>query len=223
MNGNRRWGSAAAEVDENAINDLTKIKLSPQTAHPPNHNVPDLEAELLSATQCAQHRCVARMLEDLRVSPKLVAIVGIWGGVEFFGPAHAYWQPCEGGAFALIVGVVEAGDLVDLAAIELPTQHVATRLGFGRALGFDTIDRVRWNGGVLRLVEKPLDWLRIPDGAAFIINWRAAAFTLADLDQPVTTLATERIEVRCSSLALGERIERAFRCPLGMPNLRVAA
>ena len=172
------------------------------------------------AMRFARDALVRPILERLGISPKAPPC-GI-GRVEFFGPAGAYYLPCEDGpAFAIIVPVVEFGDTIDLAAIDLETQHVATRLGIGKALGLDDIDRARWDGGRLNLFDKPLDWLREPEAAACIIDWKVAAFTLANLDHPVTALAGEPIEVLCSSFALAERIERAFARPLPAPELRV--
>ena len=183
---------------------------------------PDLEAELWAAMRRVRHPRVTSMLGSLGFSPKIATIVGLSFGVERFGPGRRYYQPMEGGEIALIAGVVELGDLADLCAIDLETQQVSLRLGIGKALGLDAIDDVRFNGGVLHLVDKPFDWLREPVGSAFIIDWTVAAFVLADLDRPVTTLADQPIEVRCS-MALAERVERAFRRPLARPNLRVAA
>ena len=167
-------------------------------------------------------RAEAEAQAVLCISPK----VPQWriGRVEFFGRDRAYYQPCEDGpAFAVIVPVVEFGDTVDLAAIDLETQHIATRWGLGKALGLDAIDDVRWNGGTLTLLDKPLDWLREPEAAACLIDWSIAAFTLANLDHPTTKLADNPIEVRCSSLALAERIARAFARPLPAPQLHVRA
>jgi hypothetical protein len=183
---------------------------------------PDLEAELWAAMRRVRHPRVTSMLGPLGLSPKIATIVGLSFGVERFGPGRLYYQPMEGGEIALIVGVVELGDLADLCAIDLETQQISLRLGIGKALGLNAINDVRFHGGVLRLVDRPLDWLREPVGSAFIIDWRIAGFTLADLDRPVTTLADKPIEVRCS-MTLAERVERAFRRPLAHPNLRGAA
>jgi hypothetical protein len=155
---------------------------------------------------------------ELGIAP--LALPWCFDRVEFLGPERAWYQPCEDGPACVIVPVIEDGCAVDLAAIDLETQHVGTRLGIGRALGLDAIDDVRWNGGVLHLVE-PLDWLREPAAAACIIDWRSAAFTLADLDRPTTTLACRPIEVRCSTFALAARVERAFSRPLPAPDLHV--
>jgi hypothetical protein len=170
-----------------------------------------IESELWPAIQRARHHLVAPLLAGLGISPKLKTSWGI-ARVELFGPGRAYHQPAEDGAFALIMAVVEFGDLADLAAIELPSQHTATRLGLGKALGLDDIDRARWDGGRLNLVDKPLEWLREPEGAACIIDWSVADFTLADLEPA-------KVEVWCSSLALAERVEQVR--PRPMPKLLV--
>jgi hypothetical protein len=176
----------------------------------------DLHRELLHAMQRARDpdspRRVRQMLGVLGVSPKLISCWGV-ATVETFGPGRAFYQPAEDGRWALIVGVVEAGDLIDLCAIDLETQHVGTRLGLGKALGLDDVDRCRWEGRALQLLDEPLAWLRNPVGSAFIIEWRVADFTLADLEPT-------KVTVLCSSLALAERVERAH--PRPMPKLLVA-
>jgi hypothetical protein len=169
----------------------------------------NIESELWPAIERARHPRVAPMLADFGISPRLQTAWGL-AKVEFFGKARAFYQPAADGAFALIAAVVEFGDLADLCAIELPSQHVGTRLGLGKALGLDGIDDCRWNGSDLALVERPVDWLRKPEGA-FIIDWETAAFTLNEV-RPIT----------CNSLGLATRVERAFLRPLPVPELLVA-
>jgi hypothetical protein len=169
-------------------------------------------------------RAVAKRLAGREIGISPLAPQCRIARVEFFGAGRAYYQLCKDGpAFAVIVPVIEFGDTIDFAAIDLETQHVATLLGIGKALGLDNIDRARWNGGTLTLLDKPLDWLRSPVAAACIIDWKVAAFTLADLDRPVTTLTDRPISLRCSSPALAERIARAFARPLPIPHLHVRA
>jgi hypothetical protein len=174
----------------------------------------DLHRELLhAAMQRARDpdkpRCMRPMLNVLAVSTKLMSCWGI-STIETFGPGRAFYQPAEDGRWALIVGVVEAGDLIDLCAIDLETQHVGTRLGLGKALGLDEIDRCRWEGRELQLVDKPLAWLRQPVDSAYLIDWTVAASTLADVDP-----------VCCSSVAFAERVQRAFLRPRPVPELLV--
>jgi hypothetical protein len=175
----------------------------------------DLHRELLHAMQRARDphkpRRARPMLDALGVSQKLISCWGV-ATIETFGPGRAFYQPAEDGQWTLIVGIVEAGDLIDLCAIDLETQHIATRLGLGKALGLDDIDKVRWQGVDLQLLDTPMAWLRNPLGAAFIIDWSVVAFSLADLGSA---------RVLCSSLSLAERVERAH--PRPMPMLLVAA
>jgi len=60
----------------------------------------------------------------------------------------------------VIVPVVADGDTVDLAAISLVNQRISTRLGYGRGLGLDAIERARWGGCILHLVHRPLVWMQ---------------------------------------------------------------
>jgi hypothetical protein len=180
----------------------------------------DLEAELWAAIERSRHPKLAQALAGLRISAKLRTVWGV-GRCEFFGRSNSYYQPAEDGRRAVIVGVIEQGNLVDLAAADLATDDVATRLGIGRALGLDEIDRVRFNGGVLNLVERSFQWLRAPVSSACILDWRTAAFKLTDLDHPSTSLAIEPIEVHCSSLALAELVDAALRRPVPIPRLMV--
>jgi hypothetical protein len=175
----------------------------------------DLHRELLHAMQRARDpdkpRRVRQMLDVVGVSPKLISCWGV-ATIETFGLGRAFYQSAEDGRWALIVGVVEAGDLIDLCAIDLGTQHVSTRLGLGKALGLDEIDRCRWDGRDLQLVDKPLAWLRQPVDSAYLIDWTVAAFTFADV-----------ASINCSSVAFAERVERVFLRPRPVPELLIAA
>jgi hypothetical protein len=151
------------------------------------------------------------MFDVLGVSPKLISCWGV-ATIETFGPSRVFYQPAEDGRWALIVGVVEAGDLIDLCAIDLETQHLSTRFGLGKALGFDEIDRCRWKGRKLQLVEKPLAWLHQPVDSAHLIDWTMAAFTLVDV-----------AAINCGSVAFAERVERVFLRPRPVPELLIAA
>jgi hypothetical protein len=170
----------------------------------------NLHAELWRAMQFA--RAVEPQLRELELSRRVQ-----WGlaRVEFI--EGGYVPMADGHALALIVPVVEFGDTIDLAAIdlgtaELPSKRVATRLGIGSALGLDTIDRCRWEGRTLHLAADPLRWLRSPVDAACILDWSVAGFKLAGLGKIV-----------CDTVELGERIEAAFDRPLRVPLIAVAS
>ena len=166
----------------------------------------DLDAEFVRAMTVFRRPDVLPKFEWLGLSLKIG-----WGlaPVEFYGPNDRYYQPkSPDGVFAVIAPVVQDGDLIDLCAIRLPDRHVGTRLGQGKALGLDVIDRCRWDCRELQLVEDPLRWL--PDCSAFVIDWWAADFTLADLKT-----------INCASRDLAERVEKAFRVSARLPELSV--
>ncbi len=168
----------------------------------------DLHAELWRAMRFARHPEVASMLAGLRLPRRIQ-----WGlsRIEYLEGSRTYYVPRNDGVvFALIVPVVEFGDTVDLASIQLPSLWVASRIGIGKALGLDAIDAARWNGTDLQLVDSPLDWMSDPDDCAFIVDWKIAAFTLADVNS-----------ISCNSLGLATRVEGAFLRPRPAPELLV--
>jgi hypothetical protein len=170
----------------------------------------NLHDELWRAMQFA--RAVEPQLRELELSNRVQ-----WGlaRVEFI--EGGYVPRVDGPSMALIVPVVEFGDTIDLAAIdlgtaELPSKRVATRLGLGSALGLDVIDRCRWEGRSLRLAADALRWLRAPVDVACILDWRVAGFRLAGLGKIV-----------CETVELGERVETAFAHPIKLPLIAVAS
>src|SRR5262245_32377707 len=59
------------------------------------------------------------------------------------------------------------GRIIDLAAIDQKTEHLATRLGVGKAFGVDVIEKARWGCCELKLYDRPLAWLRDPVDAVY--------------------------------------------------------
>jgi hypothetical protein len=167
----------------------------------------DLHAELHRANQRARHPRLD--ITALRASPKLATAWGV-APVEFFG---RFYQPAEDRHWALIVAVVEDGDLVDLCAVDLESRRTGTRLGFGRVLGFDALGRARREGHTIYLREHVLDWLRKPDAAACVLDWAQAPHLLnADLGD---------WRLRCASRNLSQRVRRALAQPVSLPRLEV--
>jgi hypothetical protein len=120
------------------------------------------------------------------------------------------YVPREDGRPALLVGVVEAAELIDIAAI-VRGPRLLTRAGNASVLGGDALERARWHGAVIDLVEGPADWLERPNDSAMVIDWRRAALALSDLPA-----------LRCSSPRLAAQVNAAFRRPvLRMPALLV--
>jgi hypothetical protein len=120
-----------------------------------------------------------------------------WGfaRVAFYGRERRQYEPHpDGRVLAFIVPVVEAGDTVDLCAIDPDTQHVGTRLGYGRGLGLQAIDRARF-GTDLKLMGRPLDWLRDPVDSAYLF------------DLSTVEVALDGVEViACADLELSDRV-----------------
>jgi hypothetical protein len=120
-----------------------------------------------------------------------------WGfaRVEFYGFERQLYEPApDGRVMAFIVPVVEGGDTIDLCAIDPASQHVGTRLGVGRGLGLQAVEKARF-GAELKLMGRPLDWLRDPVDSCYL-------FDLATL--PVA-LDGVRV-IACASLELSDRV-----------------
>jgi hypothetical protein len=168
----------------------------------------NLHAELHRANLHSRNRMVDGLLATL-VSPKLRTVVGI-DHVEIY---DGHYTPLAGGSFGLIIGVVEFGDLVDLAALDLDSERIGTRLGVGRALGHDALDYARHNGTTVYLRERVVDWLHEPDAAAFILDWSLAGPLLgADIGD---------WRLRCASWDLAHVVAKVLDRPLPRPRIEV--
>jgi hypothetical protein len=146
--------------------------IQPLQAEPP---LVDLHAELWRAMRFARHPRVEAMLDGI-FNYTLMQ----WGlaRVEYYGAARELYEPCrDGPSLSFVVPVVEGGDTVDLAAIDGMSQHVGTRLGYGRALGLDAVEAARW-GDELLLHARPFDWLRAPLDAAYLFDLSEATVKL---------------------------------------------
>jgi hypothetical protein len=120
-----------------------------------------------------------------------------WGfaRVSFYGFNRYLYEPAlDGDVMAFIVPVVEGGDTIDLCAIDPDSQHVGTRMGFGRGLGLQAVEKARF-GGELKLMGRPLDWLRDPVGSCYL-------FDLATVPIALDGVAV----IACASLELSDRV-----------------
>jgi hypothetical protein len=120
-----------------------------------------------------------------------------WGfaRVSFYGLDRRLYEPDrEGRVMALIVPIVEGDDTVDLCAIDPDTQHVATRLGYGRGLGLQAVDKARF-GDTLKLMARPLDWMRDPVGSVYLFDLATIMVALQGVSGIV-----------CQDVAFGQRV-----------------
>lgn len=125
-----------------------------------------------------------------------------WGvaRVEWWGNDRKFYEPRDdGAALAVIAPVVEAGELIDLAAIEVASEHVGLRLGFGQGLGLDAVERAR-TGEPLLLVATPFAWLRQPVGAVYL-------FHLPDVEVALSGVP----RFACQTVELAERVHSLVR------------
>src|SRR5215204_3046292 len=105
-------------------------------------------------------RTAKQLGTDLGFAPRVQ-----WGlaFVDWWGEDRAFYEPNDDApTAAVIVPVVEQRDLIDLAAVDLRTQHVARRLGDGHGFGLDALETARFGCCDLHLTGRPLDWLRFP-------------------------------------------------------------
>lgn len=148
----------------------------------------DIEAEFWRAI-------CARRAFKLDWSPLSNAVQWGVGRVEFYGAQRELYElKADGRCMAFIVPVVEAGELVDLCAIDSATNHCAQRLGLGHGLGIDAIEKGRM-GDDLTLYGKPMDWLIDPVDSVYLFN----------LDTVQIALAGVKV-IACADLALADRV-----------------
>jgi hypothetical protein len=158
-----------------------------------------LEAEFMESIWRAKHKRLEPWLGSLALSNRVQ-----WGftRVTYWGRERAFYEPQpDGTSFAIIAPIVESGELVDLAAIRLPGQHIGRRVGVGRGLGLDAVEKARCRCCDLGLVASPLDWLRDPVDNAYLFDLSDAAVALDGVG-----------EITCASIELADRV-RAFMPP----------
>jgi len=164
----------------------------------------DLHAELWRAVQIARLAAGAKASAHVSVLPfRRVQ----WGFdlVTCYGMDREFYEPQPDGRPAIIAPVIEDGDTIDLVAIDPDSQHVATRLGLGHGLGFDALDDARMGCCALKLVERPLQWLRDP----WDVGRRRASLYLFKLSEAPRVLAGVS-ECSFSSTEFAERVWSLF-------------
>ena len=160
--------------------------------------------ELLAAHRIVRRPEVAALLQPLRLPAEGVPV---WG-VESVTVEHGYYAPDPTGRAAIIVPVADDGRLIDLAATGLASRRIATRTGLGTALGQSALDRALVHRVPLHHFGDPIEWLQHRGAGSVVLDWRAAAFVLADL-----------AGIACTSEVLAARVEKALRQPLRVPPL----
>jgi hypothetical protein len=92
------------------------------------------------------------------------------------------YAPREDGRLALLIGYMHYGELHDVVAL-LPKQpKPLTRCGLIAFLGYDHVDRCRWDKRAPLVVDHPITWLHQADNACCVIDWPRAAPELIGFD-----------------------------------------
>lgn len=162
--------------------------------------------ELLAAHRIARHPEVAAALAPLCLPADGVPLWGLQSVVV----EHGHYAPDPAGRPAIIVPVADDGRMIDLAATGLASRRIATRTGLGTILGQAALDRALVHQVPLHLFGDPIEWLQHRGAGAVVLDWRAAAFVLADL-----------AGIACTSALLAGRVDKALRQPLRVPPLFV--
>lgn len=157
----------------------------------------------------------ARSLADARMAEALVAC-GLdprrhefgFDWVDFSG--LTYDPVPHGGASALIVPVIERGEVIDLVACRLSDRRIATRCEIGSALGLDRIAAATCASGRLLLFTDPLSWLMSHYCGAVLLDWRRVPFLLDGIP-----------EIVCESASLARRVHATTRRMARPPRLLV--
>ena len=152
------------------------------------------------------------IIVEAQQPPEINGIPWGVGSIELIG-RDLYAPRPDDGIRCLLFGVIERGELVDIAAIGPRSRAVRTRLGWAAVLGADAIDRARWAGSLvadapaarrphptadaitLRLVGDPLAWILRPHDCAFVIDWTRVHYALADV-----------LDVACSTAEVAARL-----------------
>ena len=136
--------------------------------------------------------------------PMLTTCLGIDG---MFGVSRVRtyqdgsYEPAEDGVGAIIIGVIEYDELVDLLAFRTTDpSRWWLRLGLAVYLGEEKVDYAAFMGTSLRLFSTPLSWLRAGCTGSVILDWRFGRSLLFDVS-----------EIIPENLQHGEEVERRLR------------
>jgi len=162
--------------------------------------------DLLHELQRAGRQAERPELEPVRKTSALPSTRGTRWGFDRVVAGPGFYEPAEEGRWALITGVWEDDELIDLVATSLETRAMRRRTGMAHVLGAPWIDVCRQSHMYLFLRDNALAWWRQNFFGAVILDWAYAAALL----RGVPTIA-------CASEALARRVQRAFadagRCP----------
>jgi hypothetical protein len=121
------------------------------------------------------------------------------------------WWPAPDGKPALLIPVMERGELIDIVAFR--TSAPARwwwRIGCGSLLGADLLND-GWHEDALRIVSTPLQWLIEGGNAVCVLDWSCADYELSPM--------RDRVELACDSAMLGARLRKRLAQPRRVPRI----
>ena len=163
-----------------------------------------LLGELIEASRTRHRPEIARLLPG----PLRSGARPCWGLALVEADARFYEPSRESGALALIAGVWDGGDLIDLVATSTRTRAMRRRTGEAALLNDRAVDLARDARQPLRLHEDGYAWLAARCHGTVVLDWARAVPRLAEAPGLV-----------CDSEALAHRVMRAFERPLPLPLL----
>lgn len=157
-------------------------------------------------------------LLSLGVAPEALAALGARQapfGVECIETDDAgRWWPDPEGKRAMVVPVVERGELIDVVAYRT-SQPVRWwwRVGCASLLGADVMERSVWPGDKLHVVGTPLAWIAAGGEACCILDWGLPDYEVAAL--------RDQHELVCDTPILAGRLRKRLSQPRHVPPIKI--
>lgn len=123
------------------------------------------------------------------------------------------WWPDPDGKAALVVPVIERGELLDIVAFR--SSNPARwwwRIGCGSMLGDDLLNDV-WPIGPLRVVSTPLQWVCEGGEAVCVLDWGCPDYELSPM--------RDREGLACDTPMLAARLRKRLSQPRKVPPISV--
>lgn len=123
------------------------------------------------------------------------------------------WWPCADGKTALLIPVIERGEMIDIVAFRSSAPaRWWWRDGCGALLGADLLNDV-WPIGPLRIVSTPLRWLAEAGNAVCILDWSCPDHELSPM--------RDREGLACDSAILAARLRKRLSQPRRVPPISI--
>lgn len=124
------------------------------------------------------------------------------------------WWPDDDGFPAMVVPVIERGELLDVIAFRtVEPARWWWHLGVAEMLGYDELNCSVWPGDRLRVVSTPLDWIAAAGEAVCVLDWSLSDHEISPM--------RDRAGLDCDSPMLAARLRKRLAQPRRVPPIRV--